>query len=34
MDAVIATHPHADHIGGMRKVIEAVPTDTVYMSNG
>lgn len=25
LDLVVATHPHADHIGGMRAVLEAVP---------
>lgn len=29
--AVVATHPHADHIGGMAKVIEAFPIDNFYM---
>ena len=33
LDVVIATHPHADHIGGTRKVVEAMKPDTIYMSN-
>lgn len=28
--AVIATHPHADHIGGMAEVITAFPIDSFY----
>ena len=34
LEAVVATHPHADHIGGMRKVLKNVTTDRIYMSNG
>lgn len=31
IDYVIATHPHADHIGGMAEVIEHFDVGTVYM---
>ncbi len=29
--AVVATHPHADHIGGMAQVIEAFPIEHFYL---
>lgn len=31
IDYVVATHPHTDHIGGMKKVIEHFRIGTVYM---
>ncbi len=31
IDYVIATHPHADHIGGMRQVIERFDIGEIYM---
>lgn len=31
--AVIATHPHEDHIGGMAAVLAAFPVDSFYMPN-
>lgn len=31
IDYVIATHPHADHIGGMADVIKAFDIGTIYM---
>lgn len=31
LDYVIATHPHADHIGGMAEVINAFEVQNVYM---
>lgn len=33
LDLVVATHPHADHIGGIRQVLESVPV-RFYMDNG
>lgn len=31
IDVLVATHPHADHIGGMRSVIERYEVGMVYM---
>lgn len=31
IDYLIATHPHADHIGGMKEVVEAFDIGEVYM---
>ena len=33
IDLAVATHPHADHIGGMDEVLEAVPVK-MYMDSG
>jgi len=33
LSAIVATHPHEDHIGGLDTVIESIPTKTVYMPN-
>ena len=34
LSAVVATHPHEDHIGGLDTVIQSFPPKQVYMSNG
>ena len=31
IDYLVATHPHADHIGGMAEVVQAVDIGSVYM---
>lgn len=31
IDYVVATHPHADHIGGMSKVVDAFDVGEIYM---
>ena len=33
IDLLVATHPHADHIGGMAGVINSIPV-RFYMDNG
>lgn len=33
IDVLVATHPHADHIGGMRGIIERYDVGMVYMPN-
>ncbi|MBC2722579.1 MBL fold metallo-hydrolase [Desulfosporosinus sp.] len=33
LSAIVATHPHEDHIGGLDLVIQSIPTKTVYMPN-
>lgn len=33
LTAIIATHPHHDHIGGLINVLNSIPTDTIYMSD-
>ncbi|MEG2295572.1 MAG: ComEC/Rec2 family competence protein, partial [Oscillospiraceae bacterium] len=33
IDYLIATHPHADHIGGMAEVIRTIPVDTIILSD-
>lgn len=32
LDGVVATHPDADHIGGMPEVLDAFPVEEVYVS--
>lgn len=33
IDYLVATHPHADHIGGMAKVVQSFSIGSVYMPN-
>lgn len=33
IDVLVATHPHADHIGSMDEVIESVGADIIYMTD-
>jgi competence protein ComEC len=33
LDAIILTHPHADHIGGTEAIIDAIQIDSVFLSN-
>ena len=33
LDAVVATHPHADHIGSMAAVLNQIPVGTIYMTD-
>jgi len=33
IDYLVATHPHADHVGGMTKVVQSFSIGSVYMPN-
>lgn len=33
LSAIVATHPHEDHIGGLDLVIQNIPTKSVYLPN-
>ena len=33
IDYLVATHPHADHIGGMNEVLNNFEIGTLYMPN-
>lgn len=34
LSAIVATHPHEDHIGGLDTIIDSFPPKQVYMPNG
>lgn len=34
LEYVFATHPHADHIGGLDAVVDKIPVKNIYVSNG
>lgn len=34
LSALVATHPHEDHIGGLAAIIHSFPPKQVYLSNG
>ncbi len=33
LDALILTHPHADHIGGVEPILKNIPVDVIYQSS-
>lgn len=32
LDGIFLSHPHADHIGGMKELLNSIPVDTIYSS--